>query len=187
MASIQFGGVVSGLNTQSIIDALVAAEKQPLTALQTKEATLTAQKTAYGQLGTSIDSVVTAIKKFTVLNAGSSRAATSTDSSVLTASAGPSATVAAYQIFVDHLATATRATSTAAIGSAVTGSVNTSKTLAAANLATPITAGNMTLTVDGTAIQVAVGNPATTTLQNVIDKRGGSRRFSPTLRLCERI
>ena len=169
MASIQFGGVVSGLNTQSIIDALVAAEKQPLTALQTKEATLTAQKTAYGQLGTSIDNVVTAIKKFTVLNAGSSRAATSTDSSVLTASAGPSATVASYQIFVDHLATATRATSTAAIGSAVTGSVDTSKTLATANLATPITAGNMTLTVDGAAITVAVGNPATTTLQNVID------------------
>ncbi len=41
MSTIQFGGVISGLNTQSIIDALVAAEKQPLTDLQTKEATLT--------------------------------------------------------------------------------------------------------------------------------------------------
>ena len=51
----------------------------------------------------------------------------------------------------------------------MTGNVDTSQTLANANLATPITAGNMTLTVDGTAVQVAVGDPTTTTLQSVID------------------
>jgi flagellar hook-associated protein 2 len=169
MSTIQFGGVISGLNTQSIIDALVAAEKQPLTDLQTKEASLTSEKTAYGQLGSAIDSVVTQLKNFTVTSAGSSRAATSSDSSVLTASAGASATVASYQISVQNLATATRATSTGALGAAVTGNVDTSQTLANANLATPITAGTMTLTVDGTAVQVTVGDPTTTTLQSVID------------------
>ena len=46
MSSIQFGGVVSGLNTQSIIDAMVSAEKQPLTALQSKETTLSSQQAA---------------------------------------------------------------------------------------------------------------------------------------------
>jgi flagellar hook-associated protein 2 len=168
MSTIQFGGVVSGLNTQSIIDALVAAEKQPLTALQSQEATLTAQKTAYGQIGTAIDNVVTQLKNFTVTNAGSSRQATSTDSSILTASAGPSASVASYQVSVQNLATATRALSTGSIGAAVTSTVDTSRTLANSSLATPITAGDMTVTVDGQALTVAE-DPATSTLQTVMD------------------
>jgi flagellar hook-associated protein 2 len=77
--------------------------------------------------------------------------------------------VASYQISVDRLATSTRAASTSAIGAAVTGAVNTASNLNNANLAAPITAGNMALTVDGTTVQVAVGNPATATIQNVMD------------------
>jgi flagellar hook-associated protein 2 len=173
MSTIQFGGVVSGLNTQSIVDALVAAEKQPLTDLRTKETALTAQKTAYGQLGTAIDNVVTALKNFTVTSAGSSRAATSTNSSVLIATAGPSASVASYQVTVQNVATATRAVSTNALGTAITGTVDTSKTLATSGLATPITAGNMTVTVDGQAVSVAV-DPATSTLQSVMTRISGA-------------
>jgi flagellar hook-associated protein 2 len=168
MSSIQFGGVVSGLNTQSIIDALVAAEKQPLTDLQNQEATLTAQQSAYTQVGTAIDNVVTAIKAFTVTSAGSSRMATSSDTSIMSASAGPSASVASYQVSVQNLATATRALSTGAIGAAVTGAVDTSKTLNNAGLATAITAGDMTVTVDNQALTVSV-DPATSTLQSVMD------------------
>ena len=112
---------------------------------------------------------MTAIKNFTVTSAGASRVATSSDNSVFTATASPNAAVSQYQISVERLATATVATSTGALGSAVTGDVDTSQTLANANMATPVTAGNMTLTVDGTAVQVAVGDPTTTTLQSVID------------------
>jgi flagellar hook-associated protein 2 len=169
MSSIQFGGVVSGLNTQSIIDALVAVEKQPLTALQNQEQTLTTQQSSYASLGTAMDDLVTKIKAFTVSNAGSSRAVTSTNSGVITGTASPGAAVASYQISVDRLATATHATSMSAIGAPLTSAVNTSLTLNNANLAAPITAGNMALTVDGTTVQVAVGNPATTTIQNVMD------------------
>ena len=174
MSSIQFGGVVSGLNTQSIIDAMVSAEKAPLTDLQNQESVLTAQKSAYTELGTSIDSVITAIKNFTVTSAGSGRSATSTNNSILTASAGTSAGIASYQVSVDRLATATRATSNAAVGAAVTGTVNTALALNKASLATPITAGNMALTVDGTTVQVTVGDPATTTVQDVINNLTGA-------------
>ena len=82
MSTIQFGGVVSGLNTQGIIDALVAAKKQPLLDMQNKEATLTAQKAAYAQVGTALDDLVAKIKNFTVTNAGASRVGTSADNSV---------------------------------------------------------------------------------------------------------
>jgi flagellar hook-associated protein 2 len=169
MSTIQFGGVVSGLNTQGIIDALVAVKKQPLTDLQSREANLTSQKAAYSQLGNAIDSLITQIKNFTVTSAGAARSASSADTSVFTAAATNSAAVSQYEISVDRLATTTKATSTGALGSAISAGVNTSLTLAGANLATPITAGNMTLTVDGDAVQVAVGDPATTTLQDVID------------------
>jgi flagellar hook-associated protein 2 len=169
MSSIQFGGVVSGLNTQSIIDALVAVEKQPLVALQNQEADLTAKQSSYARIGTAMDDLIAKIKAFTVTNAGSSRAATSTNSSVLTATATTNAAVASYQISVDRLATATRGASTSSIGAAITGAVDTSLTLNKANLAAPITAGNMAVTVDGTTVQVAIGDPATATLQNVLD------------------
>jgi flagellar hook-associated protein 2 len=169
MSSIQFGGVVSGLNTQGIIDALVAAEKQPLTALQNKESTLTAQKTAYGQLGTAMDDVVAAIKNFTVTGAGSSRSASSSNSSVLSAVAGTGAAVASYQVTVNRLATATHATSIAAVGSAVTTTINPLLLLKNANLAAPITKGNMALTVDGQTVQVAV-DPDTDTLSSAMTK-----------------
>jgi flagellar hook-associated protein 2 len=169
VSTIQFGGVVSGLNTQGIIDALMAAKKQPLTDLQSQEATLTSQKAGYSQLGSAIDSLVAQIKNFTVSSAGAARTASSTNTSLFTATAGNSAAVAQYQISVDRLATTTKATSTGALGCAVTGTVDTSQTLANAGLATPITAGTMTLSVDGTTVQVAVGDPTTTTLQSVID------------------
>jgi flagellar hook-associated protein 2 len=169
MSTIQFGGVVSGLNTQGIIDALMGVKKQPLTDLQSREATLTAQQAAYSQLGSALDGVIAQLKNFTVTSAGAARSASSSDTNVLTASAGNSAAVAQYQISVDRLATTTKATSLGAIGSALVPGVNTSLTLADANLGTAITTGNMSLTVDGTTVQVAVGDPSTTTLQDVID------------------
>ena len=169
MSSIQFGGVVSGLNTQSIIDAMVSAEKEPLTALQSKETTLSNQESSYTQLGTQMDDLITKVKAFTVSSVGASRSVTSSDTSILTATAGTSTAVATYQVSVDRLATTTRATSTGAVGSAVTGAVNTALTLNNANLAASITKGNMALTVDGNTVQVAVGDPATTTVQSVID------------------
>jgi flagellar hook-associated protein 2 len=173
-STIQFGGVVSGLNTQSIIDALMAAQKQPLTDLQNTEASLTAQKAAYAQLGTALDDLVAKVKNFTVTSVGASRIASSTDSSIFTATAATSTPVAQYQVSVDRLATATRAASTSAIGAAVTGAVDTSKTLSNANLAAAITAGKMAVKVGATTVQFDVGDPATTTLQSLMDGLAGA-------------
>lgn len=165
MSTIQFGGVVSGLNTQAIIDAMVAVQKQPLVDLQNKEASLTAQKAAYTQVGTALDDLVTKVKNFTVTNAGASRVGTSADTSVLTATAASNAAVSQYQISVDRLATATRATSTGAMGAAVT---DTSKTLQSLNLPGSITAGQISAIVDGVIVHYTVGDPATTTLDQVM-------------------
>jgi flagellar hook-associated protein 2 len=172
--TIQFGGVVSGLNTQGIIDALVAVQKQPLTDLQTKEANLTARKTAYTQVGTAINDLIAKVKNFTVTSAGASRVAIPSDSSIFTATAATSSAVAQYQVSVDRLASSTVATSAASMGLPLVVGVDTSKTLVNARLATAITAGNMSLTVDGQTVQFTVGNPATTTLQSLMDGIAGA-------------
>jgi flagellar hook-associated protein 2 len=165
MSTIQFGGVASGLNTQGIVDALVAVKKQPLIDMQSKEASLTAQKAAYAQVGTALDDLVTKIKNFTVTNVGASRVGTSADNSVFTATADTNAAVSQYQISVDRLATATQATSKGALGAAVT---DTSKTLQSLNLPGSITAGQISAIVDGVIVHYTVGNPATTTLDEVM-------------------
>ena len=170
MSSIQFGGVISGLNTQSIIDALVAAEKAPLTNLQNKEATLTSQKAAYAQLGTAMDDLVAKLKSFTVSSAGSSRSAASNNTSVLSATAGTAAAVATYQISVDRLATATCATSINAMGTAVTGTESTP--LSSLSLPGNVTAGQISAVVDGTIVHYTVGDPTTTTLAQLMTGLG---------------
>ena len=171
MSTIQFGGVVSGLNTQSIIDALMAAQKQPLTDLQNQEAALTAQKTALGTLGTALDDVVSKIKSFTVTAAGASRVGTSADNSVFTATASSNAAVSQYQISVDRLATATRAVSTSSMGAPVTGA-DLARTLHSLNLPGSVTAGQISAIVDGVIVHYTVGDPATTTLAQVMDGLG---------------
>jgi flagellar hook-associated protein 2 len=163
MSTIQFGGVVSGLNTQAIIDAMMAVQKQPLTDLQNKEASLTAQKAAYAQIGTALDDLVTKIQNFTVTSAGAGRIATSADTSVFTATAAANAAVSQYQISVDRLATATRAVSTGSMGAAVT-EADTSRTLQSLNLPGSVTAGQISAIVDGVIVHYTVGDPATTTL-----------------------
>ena len=171
MSTVQFGGVISGLNTQSIIDALMSAQKQPLTDLQNQEATLTAQKTALGTLGTALDDVVAKIKTFTVTAAGASRIGTSADSSVFTATAAASSAVSQYQISVDRLATATQAVSMTSMGAPVTAS-DTSKTLQSLNLPGSVTDGQISAIVDGVIVHYTVGDPTTTTLAQVMDGFG---------------
>ncbi len=171
MSTIQFGGVISGLNTQSIIDALMTAQKQPLTDLQNQESTLKAQSTAYGQLGTAVDDLVASIKNFTVTAAGSSRIGISADSSVFTATATSSALISQYDISVDRLATATRAVSTNSMGAPVTAS-DTSNTLQALNLPGSVTAGQISAIVDGVIVHYTVGDPTVTTLAQVMDGFG---------------
>jgi len=52
--------------------------------------------------------------------------------------------------------------------------VDTSKTLNDANLAVPVTAGQMTIKVGTTTVQYTVGDPATTTLQSVMNGLAGA-------------
>ncbi len=167
MSTLSFSGAISGLDTASIIDAMMSSAKAPLTRLQTQATTLTNQQTAYGTLRTLLTTLENAGKDFTVLSAGSSRAASSSDATIMTATAGPSAIPASYQVTVNHLATPTVATSTGAIGSPIT-SADLGTALASLPLPGSVTAGTISMVVDGKVVHTTVGDPSTATLGDVL-------------------
>ena len=167
MPTIQFGGVSSGLDTESIISSLMAVESLPLTRLQAQASTLASRKTAYGTLGTALTDLLAKIQAFTLTSAGSARTATSSDPTRFTAVANGSAIPGQYRVTVDRLASATRATSTAAVGTAIT-DATAAGAMTSLPLPGTVTAGHVGLAIDGQIVNVTVGNPATTSLATVI-------------------
>lgn len=168
MPSIQFGGLSSGLDTKSIIAALIDVERQPLLRLQAAQATLTARKAAYDGLGTALRDLLAKAQAFTVTSAGSARLATFADPTRLTAVAATSAVPGQYTLSVDRLATATKATSTAAVGTAITDATAVG-TMSSLPLAGTVTAGKVGLVVDGKIVSATIGAPDTTSLKTAID------------------
>lgn len=100
MASISSSGIGSGLDVSSIIKQLMEVEKQPLTALNTKEAGYQSKLTTYGTLKSSVaslQSTATALKSSTLY---SSMSAVSSDSDIYAASANTAAQAATYSVQV---------------------------------------------------------------------------------------
>jgi flagellar hook-associated protein 2 len=123
--SISVGGLATGLDTNSIIAQLVALEKQPLDLLQTQRDTVVAQQTALQTFNTKILAFLSAVDKVRDNGAVITRTASSSDASVLTATANGTASPGTTSITVTSLArgaiatsahTATSATSTIATG-----------------------------------------------------------------------
>jgi flagellar hook-associated protein 2 len=168
MATIQFGGVASGLDTKSIISALMDAEKAPLLRLQKKQAAITSRQAAYATLGSSLTDFLTRLQAFTLTSSGNLRTATYADAGKLTATANTAAVPGSYQVRVQQLATATTATSTAAIGTAVT-NVTAAGMMSTLPLPGSVTAGQVGVVVDGTILAVTIGSPSTTSLTSALD------------------
>lgn len=100
MATISSAGIGSGLDVNGIITQLLAIDKRPLTALDTKEADYQAKLSAFGTLKSAVSSLQSAATtlKSPTLYAGLS--AKSSDTTVLTASANTAASAASYAIQV---------------------------------------------------------------------------------------
>lgn len=99
-------GLGSGLDVNGLVSQLMALERRPLAALDTREAKYQTQLTAYGSLKgalSSFQSAVTALsnpEKFSAVNASV------TDATVATVTASSAATAGSYSIEVQTLAQA---------------------------------------------------------------------------------
>jgi len=167
MATISSAGIGSGLDVNSIVTQLMAIEKQPLTALQTKETTIQSTVSEYGK----IKSAVSTLNDLAVKLAGASTwAQTVTNSSNTAVSASSNNSAAgSYSIEVQKLASVqTIATGTAA---------PLTSTLGAGTLHIELGtwgAGQTSFTRSATATAVDVAIAATDTLADIRDKINGA-------------
>lgn len=104
--AISSAGIGSGLDVNSIVTQLMALERRPLTALDTKEAKYQAQLTAYGSLKGALSSFQGAVAALANPAKFSAVTANLADTTVATVSASSAATAGSYAVEVQTLAQA---------------------------------------------------------------------------------
>lgn len=133
-------GIVSGFNTDALVEAIMAQERQPLTKLESKKTTLKEQSDAWRELNTRIYKLKDAAYKLQSFQTFRAQKVTVSDEKKLTATASAEALLSSYQINIKSLAKA--------------------HTVASAKIddLTPITGGKIKITINGESKEITL-NP----------------------------
>ncbi len=150
-AGINFGGLASGLDTKAIISALVAVERRPINALETKKTSLNGQKKLFGDFSKLLGDLQTAAKKLSTTSDFLKMATTSSNEDLLGATATSSARPGTHSVVVRDLARA---------------QMNASGTYADQN-ATTFGTGTLLLTKDGQTYGIEVGGQNGSSLADI--------------------
>jgi len=119
MATINIGGLATGLDTNQIVSQLVALERRRSVALlQIEQLEQQSRQSALAGFGTKLADVLAAVDKLRDPSSALARKATSSDTTVLTATAGSGALNGTTQITVHDLARNSVATSATGVASA---------------------------------------------------------------------
>jgi flagellar hook-associated protein 2 len=155
MPIINFAGLASGIDSNALIDATSeAARKTRVEPNKTKREELEATNTAFDDLKTKLGTLKTALAQFGSLNGGGvSRRATSSQESVMTATASNAAVNGSYSMTVNQLArnhvlTFTNGTGYASPSSAVQSSLTGAEPAADRTVEFTIGTGSNTETVE---------------------------------------
>lgn len=164
--AITAAGIGSGLDIESLVSQLVAAEGQaPLSRLSTREASLQANLSAFGSLKSALTSFQTAVSAMTTDSSFQGRKATSSNSDLFTASVTTSAVQGQYDIEIEQLAQAAKLTTNDgdfADVSDVVGTGSLTINFGTESFSIDITEDNNTLTGIRNAINNADDNPGVT-------------------------
>ncbi|MBR1942735.1 flagellar filament capping protein FliD [bacterium] len=118
MGDITFTGLASGMDTSSWIEALVSIKQKSVATLQTKKTSVETSKSVLDTVKSSVSSLRTSIEKLTDAKFGGSfdlfskNSVTSSNSSVVSATATTDAARQSMDVVVNQLATSTTAAST---------------------------------------------------------------------------
>ena len=112
MAAISSTGVGSGLDVKSIVSQLVAIEKQPLVALQTKASTIQAQLSLYGTVKSQSSALADAATVLSGTSGWNTQKASSSNATAVGVTAGTTAVAAVMSVEVSQLARAQSSAST---------------------------------------------------------------------------
>lgn len=160
-------GIGSGLPIDSIVSKLMAVEQMPLTSLQTKEASYQAKLSAYGALTGSVSSLQSAVDALKSSTLYSKLSATSSDSTILSATANSAASTGSHSINVVTLASAQ--TLTSQVFSSASTAVNTSAGQMKFELGT-YNSSTSTFTADSSRSAVTVNIAANSSLSSIRDQ-----------------
>ena len=111
MSTMSIGGLASGLDTTSIINSLMAIERQPRTLLDTKQSLITQKQTLLKQFQTQLKSLQTAaadLRSATLFQ--QTQAVESSDTTKVSVTSTTGAGVGGYQIEIQQLANAAQRT-----------------------------------------------------------------------------
>jgi flagellar hook-associated protein 2 len=164
-SSLALTGLASGINWTNIINDMVAAESAPITQWQGQQATLNSQNSAYHTIGSDLANLQNDIRTLSSPAFFQSATASSSDSSIATASAQSGTPFGIYTFAVSQMATAA-AQNGSTVAAQPLSATNDVSAVALNNpgFADVITAG--TFSVNGQTITVA----PTDTLQSVFNQ-----------------
>jgi len=111
--SVQFGGLVSGMNTNQMITQLVALERQPVNKMNIAKRGVQNDLRAIGDMTAKLKALEGAAKDLSTVERFMSFSGQSTKSDALKVSAGPGASAASFDVSVEQLARPARVRSDA--------------------------------------------------------------------------
>lgn len=149
---ISSSGIGSGINVNSIINQLVALERQPINRLEQKKDDYEAQLSAYGKLKSDLSTFRSAMADLDTPDDFKIYKASSSDSEYFTATASSSANIGTYDITIENLAEAHK------MGSASFADKDTTTVGSAGD--------TMTVTVGSDSLEIDIGGK---TLEEVRD------------------
>lgn len=110
-SSISFSGISSGIDTQSLISAILEQESAPLTRLQTKLETNTERSTLLSSISTKLSTLSASMNDLLSLSFENLKVESSDEQDTyVTATASSSATLGSYELQVGQIATAAKHT-----------------------------------------------------------------------------
>lgn len=110
-------GLVSGINTQQVIAAELQPFEIPINNLTAEQSTIASQVSDYQQINTDLLALQNAANTLALPSGWNARSATSSDTSVATATAGPGTPVGSVQFTVTQLASADTIVSSGSVSS----------------------------------------------------------------------
>jgi flagellar hook-associated protein 2 len=153
---ISFGGLASGLDTNSIIEQLMAVAQRPIALATRQRNTLETKSTAIGKVASALSALQARVQTLNTTNTYRTRVANvlaaTADANKVSVTASPGAAIGGFTLSVTALATATRATSSQAAGA----SVGVNAPLDTSGMSPTVVAG--TFSINGTSFSI---DPAT--------------------------
>ncbi|MBI4026699.1 MAG: flagellar filament capping protein FliD [Verrucomicrobia bacterium] len=170
--TIRLSGLMTGLDTDEIIQRILDVERLPVTNLQNKKSILTTKSDAISAIKSSLSTLKTKIANLKDSIFYDSKAATSSDATVATAVATTSAVSGTYKIDITDLATATALKSGTVVGDKVASAIDPTALLNAdAAYGSSLTLG--TFTVNGATVTIDGTDTVNSALAKISAATGG--------------